>query len=386
MKLKLVESKKDIKAFLEAPIDIYKDDPNWVRPLDKDIEETFDRDKNKFFKYGDAVRWILFDDNGKSIGRVAAFYDGKTAKSFEQPTGGMGFYECIDNMDAANMLFNQCKDWLTEQGMEAMDGPINFGEKNKWWGLLVDGFTAPIYNMSYHLPYYRTQFEAFGFQTYYEQYCFTIPLGGEVPERYFTKAERISSKPGYHIENIKKSKLEKYAEDFRKIYNEAWVKYDNQKPMESRQAISIFKRLKPIIEPRLVYFAYFNNEPIAFFIMLPEINQIIRHLNGSFNWWAKLKFKYYQLTGECDRVFGLVFGVIPRYQGMGVEAFMIIDANKKMLKQSKYHEIELNWIGDFNPKMLKVAENLDAKIHRTYITMRVLFDQNKEYKRRPIMD
>lgn len=385
MKLKLVESKKDIKTFLEVPISIYKDDTNWVRPLDKDVEETFDRNKNKYFKDGNAVRWILFSDEEKPIGRVAAFFDGKTAKSFDQPTGGMGFYECIDNMDAANMLFTQCKNWLKEQGMEAMDGPINFGEKNKWWGLLVEGFTPPIYTMSYHLPYYRKQFEAFGFKTYYEQYCFTIPLWKQAPDTIRLKAERIASKSGYHVETISKNKLARYAEDFRKVYNEAWVTYDNQKPMESKQALSIFKRLKPIIDPKLVYFTYFKDEPIAFFVMLPEINQIVRHLNGSLNWWGKLKFKYYQLTGECDRVFGLAFGVIPRYQGKGVEAFMIIEASKKLLAQSKYHEIELNWIGDFNPKMLKVASNLEAKHHRTYLTMRMLFDPNKVYERRPIM-
>ena len=206
MELKVVQSKSDIETFLRVPIDIFKNDPNWVRPLDKDIEDVFDEKKNKVFKHGEAIRWILLDDAGEAIGRVAAFYDSKSAKQ-EQPTGGIGFYDCIDDMNAAKTLFSACQKWLKETGMEAMDGPINFGEKNKWWGLLAEGFTPPIYCMHYHLPYYRRQFEAFGFKIYYEQYCFSLPLGNEVPRSFFSKAERLNNKSGYHAERIKKKNL-----------------------------------------------------------------------------------------------------------------------------------------------------------------------------------
>src|ERR1700722_3059267 len=124
MKLAEVKDKKGVKDFTQIPFFIYKNDPNWVPHITQEIEEVFNRDKNPYFTHGDCIRWVLYDDDNKPIGRVAAFINNKTANTFEQPTGGMGFFECINNKEAALMLFDACKNWLTERGMKAMDGPI----------------------------------------------------------------------------------------------------------------------------------------------------------------------------------------------------------------------------------------------------------------------
>jgi len=132
------------KEFLEVPVTIYKNDPNWIRPLDQDIEAVFDPGKNKNFRQGEACRWILKDDKGKSIGRVAAFYNKKIINSDGMKVGAMGFFECINDEEAAFRLFDKCRKWLTERGMEAMDGPVNFGERDRFWGCLAEGFTPPV--------------------------------------------------------------------------------------------------------------------------------------------------------------------------------------------------------------------------------------------------
>ena len=147
------------KEFLQLPLKLYKNEKNWIRPLDADIESIFDRTKNPCFEYGDCIRWILQDDQGKTIGRVAAFYDNRKVNADnDQPTGGIGFFECIDNQEAAFMLFDASKKWLQENNMEAMDGPINFGDRSRWWGLLVKGFTEPNYGMPYNFGYYQKVF------------------------------------------------------------------------------------------------------------------------------------------------------------------------------------------------------------------------------------
>ncbi|HEX8549239.1 MAG TPA: hypothetical protein VF691_19920, partial [Cytophagaceae bacterium] len=176
MQLLEVKDKAGIKEFLLLPVRLYKSDPNWIRPLDKDIEEIFDPEKNKYFRHGKAIRWILKDENGRTIGRVAAFINNKTAKTTEYITGGIGFFECINDQKAANFLFDTSKKWLEENGMEAMDGPINFGERDKWWGLLVDGFIEPNYCMPYHFPYYQPLFENYGFKVYFEQYTYHMKV------------------------------------------------------------------------------------------------------------------------------------------------------------------------------------------------------------------
>ena len=150
-----VLSKREVKQWLAFPSKLYKSDNHYVRPLDREVEKVFDREQNKLFRHGDATRYYLTDENDKIIGRIAVFYDEKTSKVYEreengQKTGGCGFFDCINDQNAANILFDAAKKWLEERGYEAMDGPINFGDRDYFWGCLVEGFTDPIYNMPYN--------------------------------------------------------------------------------------------------------------------------------------------------------------------------------------------------------------------------------------------
>ena len=162
MRVAEVTDRKTRKAFLRVPRIIYRDDPTWVCPLDKEIESIFDPRSNVYFNHGEVTRWILYNQHNRLIGRVAAFIDHNTAFKYDQPTGGMGFFECIRDQDAARFLFETAKEWLRQRGMMAMDGPVNFGETDKYWGLLVEGFTHPSYEIAYNPPYYRELFETYG--------------------------------------------------------------------------------------------------------------------------------------------------------------------------------------------------------------------------------
>ena len=157
MKLIQVKDKKSRKEFINVAKIIYRDDPVWVCPLDNQINAVFNPEQNPYYSHAEAERWILFDDYNKLSGRIAAFIDYNVANSYDQPTGGIGFFECINDKIASQMLFNQAKSWLIEKGMEAMDGPINFGETDSFWGLLVDGFTHPSYEIAYNHKYYQLE-------------------------------------------------------------------------------------------------------------------------------------------------------------------------------------------------------------------------------------
>ncbi|MFM7824068.1 MAG: hypothetical protein ACKPB3_09880, partial [Bacteroidota bacterium] len=184
MKLIEVNTTELAKQFLEIPLLIYRDDPEWIRPLDKDIEQVFDPNLNKAFRHGELIRWILVDKRNTAIGRIAAFVNRKTADKNDQPTGGIGFFECIDDLKASTILFDQSIEWLKSKGMEAVDGPINFGERDRWWGLLVEGFYEPVYCMNYNPPYYQKLFESYGFHTYYEQLCFALKPNEELDPKF----------------------------------------------------------------------------------------------------------------------------------------------------------------------------------------------------------
>ena len=387
MKMIPVNSRETRKAFLKLPAKLYQDDPHWVRPWDHEIEEVFDAKKNPFFSHGEAERWILKNDAGETIGRIAAFINQQEAYSFDQPTGGIGFFECINSRDAAFALFDQGKTWLEERGMEAMDGPINFGEKNKWWGLLVEGFRSPLYGMNYNPLYYQELFEAYGFQLYYKQFTFTRPIGPPLRPGFERVALRIYDNPDYSFRQYRKKEWQKYAMYFREIYNQAWVNHEAFQPMDEEKALAIARQLNPIFYEDAAIYAFYKGQPIAFFIMIPDINQVIRHLDGKFNWWAKLKFLYYLKTRACTKLYGTIYGVIPQFQRKGVEAAMVLHADVVLGKNTKswFESVEIGWLGDFNPNMLKVAELIDAKLDKTFITYRKLFDETRPFKRRPII-
>lgn len=383
MDYKIIEvtNKKTEKEFYKIQTTLYKGDPNWIQPLKTEIKKVFDPNKNKMFTHGKLIRWIAKDSNGKTVGRVAAFIDYDTAELNDQPTGGMGFFECINNQNAANALFDQCKMWLSMNGMQAMDGSINFGSRERWWGLLVDGFTEPSYGMNYNPPYYKDLFETYGFKNYFYQYSYLRPVNTDNLAPVFKdKAERVAKNPEYHFAHINKKKLKEAGENFRKIYNKSWVNHSGIKEMTEEEANALVKELKPIIDERLILFAYHNNEPIGFFIQIPEINQVIKHLNGNFSLFHKLKFLYLlKVKKVCTRIIGLIFAIVPEYRGFGLEGALVMEFAKTAFnKNFPYKDIDLTWVGDFNPLMMRFQEQIGGRIYKTHATYRLLFDKEKQ--------
>ncbi|HVZ97921.1 MAG TPA: hypothetical protein VG847_13660 [Chitinophagaceae bacterium] len=381
-----VTDNKTAKEFLQVPLNLYKSDPAFIRPLDKDVNDVFDPGKNKAFRFGECTRWILKDNDNNLTGRIAAFVNKKYKnKGDEQRTGGIGFFECINDQKAADMLFDVAKHWLVQRGMEAMDGPINFGERDRWWGLVVEGFAPPIYLMNYNPPYYVALFENYGFKLFYRQICFHMFVHKRLNDRFYVQHEKYKNHPEYRAVHVKKNQLKKFSEDFTIVYNKAWAKHEGNKELNKNVAYSMFKNMKPVIEEDLIWFVYHKEEPIACWVNLPEVNQIFKYLDGKFNLFAKLKFLWLKRRKICDKFTGIVFGVIPEYQGKGIDYFMIVEGAKLIQKKDQYQEYEMQWMGDFNPRMMNIAKNLGAGKSRTLVTYRYLFDRSKEFKRHPIL-
>jgi len=379
MLIQEVRDAKSEQAFYDLPKKIYRNDPHWVPHLIQDLKKVFDPKKNKFFRHGKIQRWILERD-GEVIGRIAAFVDEKKNKKAKQDIGGCGFFECIDDREAAFKLLDTARSWNEAQGMEGMDGPVNFGEKDKFWGLIIKNFDyPPYYNQNYNPEYYVKFFEDYGFKIYYEQYIFYRTVAEGLRDVHLEKSARVRRDPKYTFSTISKKNLEKYAEDFRTIYNRAWVKHEAFSGMEKRQSMAIMKAIKPILDEDLIYFAYYDGRPVGFFIALPEINQIFKHVNGNLNWWGKLKFLYHKWRGTCTTFFGLAFGIDPDFQGKGLEGAIFDECRDKVT--GKYEDVVITWIGEFNPKMIHVIENLGAKVLRTMATYRLLFDPEAKFEK-----
>lgn len=379
---------KNDRSFLKVANIIYRNDPNWIQPLDKDILEVFDEKKNKAFRFGKLQRWILKDEQGDLIGRIAAFINSKYKnKGDDVPIGGIGFFECINKQDAADLLLDNAKNWLIQNGMEAMDGPINFGERDRWWGMVTEGFHEPLYCMNYNPPYYKTLFENYGFRPFFHQVCIGMHPKQKLEKKIWDRHHAIYSDNNFSASHIRKDKLKKFAKDFTIVYNKAWAGHGGQKRLSEAQVSLMFLKMKPVMDERIIWYAYHKEEPIAIFVNIPDLNQWFRHLNGKFGLIQKLYFLWLKKFKPNKKFTGIVFGVVPEWQGKGVDAYIIAESAKVIQHPSvSYTEYEMQWIGDFNPKMINIAQNL-GEVHksRNLTTFRYLFDRTKEFKRHPIL-
>lgn len=373
-----VKTNKNQKEFIRVATIIYKNETKWIRPLDKDIESVFNANTNKSFRKGEVIRWVLKKDD-KLIGRIAAFYikSNKVEKN-NLKVGGCGFFECIDNQKAANLLFDSAKEWLDKKGYNSMDGPINFGERDKWWGCLIKGFEIEAnYLQNYGKKYYKNLFENYGFKILFKQLTFLKKIRTPLSEKLTYKANKALKDPHYNFRTLEKNNINKYINDFTQIYNDAWSKYPGVSPLKLSQAKSLFSQLKPILDEKILWFAYHKDDPVGFFISIPEMNQIFKYVNGKFGIFGKIKtFYHLKIKKSCKKMVGIVFGIVPKHQGKGVDGALIMASKETIQEKLPYTDLELNWIPDFNKNMIRVAEQVQVTLGKIHHTYRYNFDRS----------
>jgi hypothetical protein len=357
MELKVLQHSADFHSVVDV---IYANDANHIKHLESDVDAVFDRSHKKFQR-GDAQRWILWE-NSKPIGRIAAFYEDKNGKRF----GGWGFFECINNDDAAKILISEAENWLKENKATKIMAPVNFGSRDAYWGLLISSTTYPSYQENYQPSYYQKWFDSMGYGLEIEQTTYELVENDFNIERFSKIAERTMGNAQYRFEVLDFGQLPKFAADFVTIYNQAWSFHEDFEPLDVAEILKRFKSMKPAVIPELIVFAYHGEEPIGFYVNILELNMIFKDFGGKLTLWNKLRFL--MSKGKIDRCRGVVFGVIPQYHNKGVEAGMIMKSYEGAKKNPKIKSVELAWIGDFNPKMLSMLSSLGAKLTKTHHT------------------
>ena len=378
------------QQFDALPHRLHRHAPAYIGPLDNEVDAVFDPAKNKLFAAGgQARRWLLTNERDVVIGRVAAFVNPLTATTLDAtlPTGGLGFFECVDDQAAANALFDVATEWLRAQGMLAVDGPINFGDRDRFWGVLLDGFDRePNYGMFWHPAYYQQLFEHYGFQLYYKQYTCWRPVLLPLHLSFYQKLAAFQADGHYRFVHARRAEAEKLAQDFLYIYNLAWGGHAGVQPMTLDQARGIVREMGPVLDERVLAFAYYDDEPIAFFINIPELNQIFKHVGHRLDALGKLRFvweRWRYMRRPDKKLLGILYGVVPRFQGKGVDQALVAWTQEPFSAHG-YRNIEMNWIGDFNPRMLVTTRSIGAKIIKTHATYRKLF-VDRPFERYPII-
>lgn len=348
--------------FLDVPKRVYANDQEYIPHITQDIKNVFNAALNPFCKNGEIQRWVAYDENNQAVGRVAAGYQN------DEDMGRVGFFEALNDPSLASQLLTAAEQWLKEKGYNTVQGPVNFGSRDSFWGLLVEGFKRPSYRENYNPKYYKSLFEAAGYQEDFKQTTSEITRETFNFERFSRLASRVFANEDYTFKHLDYSKVDQFADDFVHIYNTAWKQHDFYKPLKKEALLKDMKKMKAIAPAELNWFVYANGEPAGFYINVLDVNQVFKHVNGKLNLWGKLKFLYYK--PKIDRVRGIVFGVIPQYQNKGLETGMIMKYYEELINMPTLKSSELSWIGDFNPKMQSLFNSLGAETSKVHLTMK----------------
>ncbi len=363
--LKEVKGRATKRLFHRVPFLVYENDEEFIPYLENDIENALDRKKNKLLEKGESIRWVLLDEDNVPCGRIAAFHY-YTIK--DEHIGGAGFFECIDDTDAASVLFKTAEEFLKRNGIHKIQAPVNCGERDRFWGLLVDGFDTPSYRQNYNPPYYRELFEKNNYQKEFEQYHYAISLSRFPSERFEAIAQRTLKDGSITVRHYDSNNEEEFIRSLARVYNEAWAEHDFYKPVTIEAATDIFRSLRLVLEPDLLLLAYDGNRPVGVFLALLELNELFEDLEGDINLWDKILLYFKRKKIPITKVQSSMFGIVPEYRRKGIDAVLINAMAKELKKLPQLEFMELAWIGDFNTRMLSLMENLGALRTKTLFT------------------
>ena len=366
--IRTVNTKQDRKAFVDFAWEVYKDDPAWVPPLKDEVHGLLDPKKNPWFGHGHAALFLA-ERGGRVVGRISAQVDDLVQTHMEKGLGQWGMFEALDG-EVATALIAHAEQWLRSEGMVKTLGPISISIWDEP-GLLIDGFDQPpMVMMGHHLPTYRAWIEGAGYTKAKDLYTYQLDIRLDmvpVIDRLIKAGER---NPRIRIRKVDKSNFDKEAAIIMGLLNDAWSDNWGYVPLTEAEIAYAGKKLKPIIYEDLVRIAEVDGEPAAFMITIPDVNEMIRDLNGNLFpfGWAKLLWRLRK--PRTTRVRVPLMGVAKKYQGgrlAGQLAFMLIEFIRRACVE-KYHVNfgEFGWVLEDNQGMMSIAQLPGADINHTY--------------------
>jgi len=363
MQIRSVSSRKDLKAFINLPYRLYRSDPMWVAPLRSEQWSQFDAQKNPMLDHCD-YKLFLLQDGDKVIGRISAFTDRLALEHWGQPIGMFGSFECIQDPAAAKLLLGAARAWLQSQGMQAMRGPWSFASQE--WGLVVEGFEPePVIMAPYNPPYYNELLTSFGLSKVMDliAYLADASAGYSLPERYLTLTDRIQKRYGVTVRPINMKNLEEDVVTLMRLGNESvsdnWGFY----PVTDDEARALAHDLKQIVNPEALLIAEdAQGKPIGFALSLPDINTVIKGLNGRLFpfGWLKVLIGLPRITQY--RMWAL--GVIPEYQGKAIDTLLYRATHEALAKKNVC--LEVNYVVENNDRMNNALLKLGVEPMRRY--------------------
>lgn len=370
-RVRQVADNRDCWAFVKFPWTIYRDDPNWVPPLVTERRAFIDPRKNPFFDHSDVALFLAERPNGEVIGTIAAMVDHNYNAFQEVQVGWFGLFEVIEEYTVAEALLATARDWVREQGMTAILGPVNMSTNNEY-ALLIDGFDfPPVVMMTYNPPYYVDFIERFGFGKARDLYAYlfdTIAISANLPPKLVRVAEATMRRGKIRIRKVNIEDWDNEVERVKAIYNSAWEKLWGFVPMTDAEFDHLARGLRAILDPDIVFIAEDGDRPVGVSVGLPDVNQaLLKAHPGPSRWsvpWTLLKFLIHKRKG-INIWRGLIMGVIEEYRGRGIEAALFMETGKAAMAKG-YIYCEGSLVLEDNVMMNRLARRLGGRAYKTY--------------------
>ncbi|MBV6623541.1 MAG: hypothetical protein KI793_11490 [Rivularia sp. (in: Bacteria)] len=355
------------EIFLDVPFKVYKNYPNWVPPIRSSIAKQLAVNENPFLEYGEFQQFIAVSQkNGEPLGRIVAIINRRLIESEAKNVGLFGYFECIEDFEVANGLLETASQWLRDQGMNFVRGPINLSTHNSCL-FLVDNFEEPPIMMTpYNPPYYPEFMEKAGYYKGNDAYAYDFPLD-LILDPKFEKGYRIACKSGITFRPLR-TKGEGFEQDCRSLYelfNTTFANNYSSTPRALEEFMDEAKELQSLVDPDVFPIAEHNGKMIGCWMGLPDYNIALKHVGGKLNWLGILKFLWYRRQIDQGRV--IVICSLPEYRRKMVPLGLIYLGMQGGIKKGKpYKRAELSFVWEDNSPSRKLVEAAGGKIYKTY--------------------
>ena len=365
LQVKPVNNRHDQRLFIRLPWSIYADDPAWIPPLILERKE-FLSSKNPYFEHARYQSWIAYRD-GRPVGRISAQIDQLHLDRYPDKEGFFGMIEAEDNAETFAVLFQTAEAWLRDRGMHRVLGPYNLSI-NQEPGLLVDGFTtSPFMMMGHARPYYAARIEKNGYQKIKDLYAYIIDSNFEASAAMRTIVKRAKKRVA--IRSLSKSNFNHDLKIIEDIFNDAWSENWGFLPFTEAEFNQLAKEFKLVLDFEMVKLAEVDGVPAAFMVVVPNINEAIRDLNGRLLPFGWLKLLW-RLKVKFPQTVRMPFlGVRKKYHNSFLGAalpFLMIQAAWAYAINLGVKKAELSWILEDNKGINDIIESLGATVYKTY--------------------
>ena len=360
-----VAGRRDLADFLAVPHALYRDDPQWVPPLDLLARDALSA-KQPFFAHADWQAWVA-RENGTAIGRITAQIDRLYEERHGERVGYFGMLEAPRRDEVFAALLAEAESWLRARDAVRAVGPFNLGI-NQELGVLVDGFDTPPYFMMPHSrPYYGEALERQGYRGAQDLLAYVMDPDFEPP----SVMRRLTGRLGDRVvlRPLRRQQTEQELDTLRDIFNDAWSENWGFVPFTEAEFRAVGKEMLLLIPDDFIHIAEVDGRPDAFIVLLPNLNEAIADLGGRLLpfGWAKLLWRLkvrYPKTGRVP-----LMGVRREHHhtrlGPGL-AFLVIDAIRRAAVRTGMHEVEMSWILDDNMGMRSIIETIGGRVSKRY--------------------